>query len=360
MADVAAKAGVSVSTVSHVLNRTRPVSKELSEKVHLAMEATGYSRNALAHSLATSTTTILGMVMSATWNPFFAPLFSAMEEAARLDGYTVLLADSHDDLDLEASQVRIMLDHQVAGLVLAPAAAAPAAILDLLHARKVPTTLVDRFADDRFNQVGAENVEATAGLVSHLIELGHTRIGFIAGSPGLSTSAERLAGYRLSLKRAGLRFDARLVRDGGSRAGTAHAAALDLLAMRKPPTAIVSGNNSMTLGALRALREAPVQIPGDVAFVAYDDVEWGELIQPGLTAIRQPIAEIGRRAVAMLLGQIRDPGGPVRHQRLEPVLAHRESCGCHPVSRPATGELSVCRDGKGTRHIRWHLLGCAG
>jgi LacI family transcriptional regulator len=338
MADVAAKAGVSISTVSHVLNRTRRVSEELTVKVHLAMEATGYSRNALAHSLATSTTSIVGIVMSATWNPFFAPVFSAMEETARLHGYTVLLADSHDDVDLEATQVRIMLDHQVAGVVLAPAAAAPAGIFDLLHDRRVPTTLVDRFADGRFNQVGAENVQATARLVTHLVELGHSRIAFIAGHAGLSTTAERLAGYRLGLERAGLRFDPRLAQDGGSLAETAHAAVLRLLAKPKPPTAMVSGNNNMTLGVLRALRDASVRVPDDLALVAYDDVEWGDLIDPGLTAIRQPIAEIGRSAIALLLEQIKGPGGAVQHQRLEPAFVHRESCGCDLPSWPATGK----------------------
>jgi len=332
MAGVAARAGVSISTVSHVLNRTRPVSPELTERVRLAMEATGYSRNALARSLATSTTRTVGIVMSATWNPFFAPVFSAIEETARQHGYTVLLADSHDDVELEASQVRVMLDHQVAGVVLAPAATAPTAVLDLLHDRRVPTTLVDRFADDRFNQVGTENVAATARLVTHLAELGHTRIGFVAGRAGLPTTAERLAGYRQSLRRAGLRFDRRLVGDGGSMAGTARAAVLRLLDGPKPPTALVSGNNNMTLGVLRALREASVRVPDDLALVAYDDVQWADLIDPGLTAVRQPIAEIGRGAIALLLGQIKDPGAAVRHHRLEPAFVHRGSCGC-PASQ---------------------------
>lgn len=329
MADVAAEAGVSISTVSHVLNGTRPVSQVLAEKVRLAVEATGYSRNALARSLATSTTSIVGMVMSATMNPFFAPVFSAMEETARLHGYTVLLADSHDDVKLEAAQVRVMLDHQVAGIVLAPAAVTPASIFNLVFDRRVPMTLVDRFADDRFNQVGTENVEATARLVTHLVELGHTRIGFIAGRTGLSTTVERLAGYRLALKRARLRFDPRLVRDGGSLAEPAHAAALQLLAMPKPPTAIVSANNHMSLGVVRALREASVLVPDDVALVVYDDVEWAALVEPGLTAIAQPIEEIGRAAITLLLDQIKDPGAPARHQRFEPTFVHRDSCGCH-------------------------------
>jgi LacI family transcriptional regulator len=334
MADVAAEAGVSVSTVSHVLNGTRPVSQVLTEKVRLAVEATGYSRNALARSLATSTTNIVGIVVAATSNPFFAPVFSAMEETARLHGYTVLLADSHDDPDLEAAQVRVMLDHQVAGIILASAAASPPSTLDLLFDRRVPVTLVDRFADERFNEVGTENVEATARLVTHLTELGHTRIGFVAGRTGLATTAERLAGYRLSLERAGLRFDPLLVRDGGSRAGPASTAVLQLLDAPEPPTAIVSGNNNMTLGVLRALREAAVRIPDDIAIVAYDDVEWWDLIDPGLTAIAQPIAEIGKGAITLLLDQIKDPEANVRHQRIEPVFVHRESCGCRRRPSP--------------------------
>lgn len=329
MAEVAARAGVSTSTVSHVLNKTRPVSEVLASRVHAAILDSGYSPNALARSLATSSTKLVGIVMSATTNPFFATAFSAMEGAARLQGFSVVLSDSHDDPLLESEQVRVMLDHQVSGLILAPAGGqVSAALLDRLHERSVPVALVDRFADARFDSVGAENVESTAMLVTHLAEAGHRRIGLLAGRPGLSTTSERCNGYRLGLRRAGLRYDPKLVRSGGSRWEPAQAATKLLLAEGDPPTALVSANNDMTLGALRALRDAALGVPEDIAVVGYDDLAHGDLIQPGLTVAAQPIREIGRCALEMLLERMKDWTSPVRHRRIEASFVHRSSCGC--------------------------------
>jgi LacI family transcriptional regulator len=336
MADVAARAGVSVSTVSHVLNDTRPVSEALAGRVRRAVEATGYSPNAVARSLATSRTRLLGMVLSATSDPFFGRVFSTMEGTARQHGYSVLLSDnSHGDLELGARQVRLMLDQQISGLVLAPMGTRSGAVLDTVLRRGVPAVLVDRFVDDRFDQVGAENLEATAGLVTHLAELGHRRIAFVAGRGGLSTTTERLAGYRAGLERNGLAHERRLVRVGGSRADPAQAATRALLEGDRPPTAVISGNNEMSIGVFRALRAAGLRIPGDVAVVGYDDVAHGDLVDPPLTALAQPVGDIGRVAVELLIARIEDPCRPTEQRRMAPTLVHRRSCGCPAGLRAA-------------------------
>ncbi len=337
MADVAARAGVSVSTVSHVLNETRPVSEVLVARVREAVEATGYSMNAVARSLATSRTRLIGMVVSATSDIFFGRLITTMEEAARRHGYSVLISDTQDDAQLEVAQVRLMLDQQVSGLILSPVNSRPGPALDLAWRRRVPTALVDRFADDRFDQVGAENVDATAGLVDHVAALGHQRIGFIAGRSGPTTTDERLDGYRLGLERNGLRVDRRLVRAGGSRADRARAATRRLFELRQPPTALVSGNDEMTVGVLRALRELGRRVPDDVAVVSYDDTAHGDLLEPPLTALAQPIPAIGRAAVEMLVARMKDPTLPPQHRRMAPVLVHRRSCGCPAEARPVDG-----------------------
>lgn len=344
MADVAARAGVSVSTVSHVLNETRPVSETLVARVREAVDATGYSMNAVARSLATSRTRLIGMVVSATSDIFFGRLITTMEETARRHGYSVLISDTQDDADLEVAQVRLMLDQQVSGLILSPVNSRPGPALDLAWRRRVPTALVDRFADDRFDQVGAENVEATAGLVEHLAALGHQRIGFIAGRSGPTTTDERLEGYRLGLERSGLRADRRLVRVGGSRADRSQAATRRLFALRQPPTALVSGNDEMTIGVLRALRELELRVPDDVAVVSYDDTAHGDLLDPPLTALVQPIPEIGRAAVEMLVARIKEPTVPPQYRRVAPVLVHRRSCGCpvalHSLDGPALAAVT--------------------
>lgn len=330
MRDVAAAAGVSVTTVSHVLNNTRPVSPELRRRVHEAVSAAGYTTNSVARALATRNTMLIGVVMSFLSNPFFAPLVSSIEKTARRNGYTLLLTDNHENATDEMTQVRIMLDRRVDGVVLAPASTHPERILDLLADRGVPTVLVDRFADHRFDEVCVENVAPTASLVRHLAEAGHTRIGFISGKAGLSTTTERLTGYRLGLAEAGLGYDRRLVRSGSSRIEPARAAVRAMLASADPPTAIIPANNAMTVGVLRGLRDQGVRVPGDVAVAAFDDFAWADLMNPGLTAIAQPIPEMGSVAAKLLLKRIAGDTGPPQRRILPPTFQHRQSCGCPP------------------------------
>lgn len=328
MSDVAAAAGVSVTTVSHVLNNTRPVSDELRRRVLDAVAASGYTTNGVARALATRNTMLVGVVMSFLSNPFFAPLVSSIEKTARRNGYTLLLTDNHESATDETTQVRIMLDRRVDGVILAPASAHPEPVLDLLTRRNTPTVLVDRFADHRFDEVCVANVEPTAGLVKHFTDRGHTRIGFISGRAGLSTTTERLAGYRLGLERAGLPFDRRLVRSGSSRIEPATHAVQALLAVADPPTAIIPANNAMTVGVLRGLRDAGVRVPEDVAVAAFDDIAWADLMNPSLTAVAQPIPDMGNLAAKLLIKRIGGYDGPPERVTLPPTFQHRRSCGC--------------------------------
>ena len=163
--------------------------------------------------------------------------------------------------------------------------------------------LIDRFVDDRFDQVGVENIEATARLVQHLTALGHTKVAFVSGLNGLATTTERIAGYQLGLERAGLRFNRNLLCHGRSSAKHAEGAVASLLE-RDPPTAIVSGNNMMTVGVLRALRARRMRVPEDIALVAYDDLEFADVFYPRLTVIAQPDQDIASAAVTLLIKRI--------------------------------------------------------
>jgi LacI family transcriptional regulator len=328
MADVAAAAGVSMTTVSHVLNGTRPVSAELRRKVLSAVEATGYSPNIVARSLATQNTKLIGVSMSFLSNPFFGPLVASIEERARREGFTLLLTDSHEDAQQELLQLKIMLDRRVDGVILAPASARAEEGLNLLAKNGVPAVLIDRFADARFDEIGVENVEATASLVAHLVERGHSRIGFVSGLSGLSTTAERLEGYRLGLKRAGLRFERRLVHSGASGIEPARDAVKALMREPKPPTAVLPANNAMTVGVLRGLRDLGVRVPDDVAIAAFDDIAWADLMSPALTAMAQPITDMGDKAVQRLLRRIAGYTGAPRRIVLPAQFQHRQSCGC--------------------------------
>ena len=330
MADVAAAAGVSITTVSHVLNDTRPVSGELRRKVLAAVKATGYSPNIVARSLATQNTKLIGVSMSFLSNPFFGPLVASIEEAAKEKGFTLLLTDSHEDAEQELLQVKIMLDRRVDGVILAPASANPEEGLDILANGRVPTVLIDRFADTRFDEIGVENVEPTASLVAHLVDRGHSRIGFVSGLSGLSTTTERWEGYRLGLKRAGLRLERRLVHSGASGIEPAREAVRALMREPKPPTAILPANNAMTVGVLRGLRDVGARVPDDVAIAAFDDIAWADLMNPPLTAMAQPITQMGDTAVKQLLKRIGGYAGAPKRIVLPTQFRHRQSCGCPP------------------------------
>ncbi|WP_328302697.1 LacI family DNA-binding transcriptional regulator [Actinomycetospora sp. NBC_00405] len=327
MADVARMAGVSTATVSHVLNGTRPVRASTREQVLSAVAATHYTPNTVARSLATARTTTMGLVLSAISNPYFGELLSAAESAAAAAGYTLLLVDPHEDPDYELTVVTRLHHHRVDGVVLAPSAR-PDDTLAYLARHQVPTVLLDRLIDAGHDQVGPENRASTAGLTGHLADHGHTRIGLVAGLEGLSTTTERREGYRDALRSRGLPVDPELEVGGASETVAARRATHRLVALDDRPTAIVAGNNSMTIGVMQALRDAGLEVPRDVAVAAFDDFAWADLFAPRLTVAAQPFDEIATTAVRLLLDRIATPDAPPTTRRLLPRLVVRESCGC--------------------------------
>ncbi|GAA0442092.1 LacI family DNA-binding transcriptional regulator [Streptomyces stramineus] len=327
MADVARHAGVSVATVSHVLNATRPVRPATRDAVRAAIEELGYTHNTLARSLVTSRTKSIGLAVSAASNPYFTEIFQGVEASALQAGYSLLVADPHDDPEHELKTVRLLHERRVDGMIVAPSAA-PGALLDQLAHMKVPTVFLDRLVGDSYDQVCAENEAPTAQLVTHLAEQGHTRIALIAGTPGLSTTTERVAGYRTGLDEAGLPYRPELVVDGNSQASGAERATHHLLGLCDPPTALVTANNAMTIGTLRALRALSLAVPGDIALACFDDFSWADLFEPRLTAVAQPSRDIAAAAVGLLLDRLADPGRAPRTLRLPCAFVHRSSCGC--------------------------------
>nr|WP_185160100.1 LacI family DNA-binding transcriptional regulator [Pseudomonas sivasensis] len=326
MDDVASRAGVSTSTVSHVLNGTRKVSPATVQAVQRAIQALGYIPNTLARSLARSSTNTLGVAISALSNHYFSETVHAIETECAKHGYMMLFVDTHDDPEQELRVVTALHHRRVDGIVLAPSNGSMA--LAYLQANEIPAVLVDRMMSEHFDQVGVENAQPTQALIEHLIAHGHRRIGFIAGRAGFSTTDERVAGYKAALQAAGLVFDPQLLVDGGSNTEPARQATVQLLALAAPPTAIMAGNNLMTLGAMQALREAQIEVPGQMALVGFDDFDWADLFVPRLSLIAQPVKALGARAVELLLQRMAAPGAPPQSVRLAPTLQLRNSCGC--------------------------------
>ncbi|MFI5682746.1 LacI family DNA-binding transcriptional regulator [Streptomyces sp. NPDC051636] len=333
MADVARSAGVSVATVSHVLNGTRPVLPRTRQAVLDAIDELGYTHNTLARSLVTSRTRSVGLAVSAISNPYFTEILQGVEAAALEEGYSLLIADPHDDPAHERKVVQLLHERRVDGMIVAPSAD-PRDLVAYLGRHTVPTVFLDRVIDDRkdtaprFDQVCADNTEPMTRLVTHLAGLGHRRIGLVAGLPGLSTTSERITGYRHGLAAAGLAHDERLVVSGNSESAGAERATAALLALTPAPTALLTANNAMTIGALRALRERGLSVPEDIALCCFDDFAWADLFSPRLTAIAQPSREIGAQAVRVLLDRLAAPAAPARTVRLPCSFIHRTSCGC--------------------------------
>ncbi|MDF3144781.1 MULTISPECIES: LacI family DNA-binding transcriptional regulator [unclassified Streptomyces] len=333
MADVARSAGVSVATVSHVLNGTRPVLPHTRQAVLDAMDELGYTPNTLARSLVTSRTRSIGLAVSAISNPYFTEILQGVEAAALEHGYSLLIADPHDDPEHERKVVQLLHERRVDGMIVTPSAD-PRELIAYLGRHNVPTVLLDRVVDTttdgspHFDQVCADSAEPVARLVTHLADLGHRRIALVAGLPGLSTTSERLTGYRDGLAAAGLAFDEHLVMHGDSESAGAEQATAALLSLASPPTALVTANNAMTIGALRALRDRGLSVPDDIALCCFDDFAWADLFSPRLTAIAQPSRDIGAHAVRVLLDRLASPDRAAQTVRLPCTFVHRTSCGC--------------------------------
>jgi LacI family transcriptional regulator len=338
MADVAELADVSVSTVSHVLNGTRFVAAETRQRVERAATTLGY----LVRKCDAVVGPSIGVALTGASNPYLAELVLGIETEARRAGFAVLFCDTHDRPDDERDAIGLLLSRRVDGIVIAPTEGWEQVSLPLVRRHRTPYVLVDRFCTAEGDQVGADSETAAAQLVQHLIGHGHTRIGMLVGRRGLSTSTERLHGYRRAHRAAGLEVTSDLLRDGDSTVAGGRRATLALL-RRGGMTALFSANNAMTIGALLAFREQGLTVGRDLALVAFDDLELGEAMEPPLTVAAQPLHAIGARAVQLLTRRLTDPLAPRKVLRLPVSIEQRRSCGCGIERAPATVGLGAGR-----------------
>lgn len=328
MGDVARLAGVSASTVSHVLNGTRKVNAATRLRVEAAIEQTGYRRNGVARSLAAGRTHTIGLSISALTNPYFGSLVHAVERALSDAGYVLIVGDSHDDVTSEQRVTGSLLDRQVDGMIVAPAAGSERTTLPEITRSGTPLVLIDRGVDIGCDQVGPENFASSRSLTEHLIDQGHRRIGVIRGLAGISSTIERFDGFCAALADRGTEVDPALVLDGESSTDVAEREVHTLMVRPDRPTALVSLNNAMTIGTLKAVQRLGLSIPRDVAFACYDDFEWSDLFEPRLTAAAQDVETIGATAVELLLRRIHGSDDAPQQIRVPTTFHHRNSCGC--------------------------------
>jgi len=325
--DVADLAGVSTATVSRVLNDHAQVAEETRSKVLRAMEELGYQPSRVARRLRMGGSQIIALIIADIANPFFTSVVRGIEDVAYANQYSLFLCNSDEDPAKEALYVDVLQAERVAGVIISSADENSTSCESLLR-NGVPIVAMDRrLSQFDVDTVLVDSIKGAYQATSHLIGLGHRRIGLIGAPSRITASRERREGYERALSEHGLELEQTLIKIGNTKQDGGYQKACEFLEMDDPPTAIFAINNLTTLGALNAIHEKGLNIPQDVAIVGFDDMPWALSLDPPLTAVAQPTYELGCTAANLLLQRIADKEREIVEMRLEPTLIVRDSCG---------------------------------
>ncbi|HKC29521.1 MAG TPA: LacI family DNA-binding transcriptional regulator [Jatrophihabitans sp.] len=326
--DVAAHAGVSLGTVSNVLNRPDRVAPATRDKVMRAIRELGFVRNEAARQLRAGRSRTIGLVVLDVGNPFFTDLAKGVETTAGKSGLSVILCNSNEDNDREQHYLSLLQEQRAFGILITPVGKVTPT-MDAIRRGGTPVVLVDRGSTRRQCSVSVNDRVGGELAVAHLIGQGHKRIGFVGGPMSINQVSERRAGARAAVHAAGLpdtaltvietpRLDVASGRDVGDR--------LAALPVRQRPTAVFCANDLLALGLLQDTTRRQLSVPGDLAIVGYDDIEFAAAAAVPLTSVRQPRAQLGQAAMELLLEEATDPRAHQHRQIVfEPELIVRES-----------------------------------
>ncbi|MCG7359653.1 LacI family transcriptional regulator [Roseomonas sp. ACRSG] len=311
--DVAALAEVSVTTVSRYLNAGLTLPPATAARIDAAVRKLDYQPNRLARSLSLGRSNTIGLVVPEIANPFFAHLAAAVESAAEAEGMGLLLCATLNRLDRELDYLERLRSHQVDGLIFLTNHGDDGTLARRIAALESIVLLDEDVEGTGVPKLFCDNIQGGRLAGEHLLAAGHRRLGFIGGPQGLMSSAERLEGLRAavaSVPGASVAWTS----SGPHMPEQGHAAAAEWLALPDRPTALFLGSGALLQGFLEAVQGAGLSVPADVSLVAFDDIGPLHLFNPPITAIRQPVAEFGRRSVALLCARLREepPGAPVR------------------------------------------------
>ncbi len=328
IADVALRAGVSIATVSRVLNGTTPVVPETAERIRTAIEELHYVPRAAARILATRRTHTVGLVLPEIGREFFLPLLRGIEREARRVGYDLLIQTSESP-DAARASLGGLGEHNTDGLIIFTDSVKDAE-LSRLHSNGFPVVLLHQTPPPGvdFPVITIENKSGAERLVEHLIDVhGCQRIAFLRGPDGNEDSEWRERGYRLALQHHGIKFDPALVANGGYEEDQAQAAVQQWLLDGLDLDAIFAGDDDAATGVLASLRSAGRRVPEDIAVVGFDDLAVSRYLTPALTTVHSPLEQVGREAVLQLVKSIHgQPIDPITLLKTELVI--RKSCGC--------------------------------
>lgn len=325
--DVARDAGVSLGTVSRVLGKNATVNRAIRLRVEEVIEKLGYSPSSLGRSLRLNKSDIIGLVIPDITNPFFAELAKHLEVLASAVGYSVLLANTHDDPEAEKTQIKSLLGRVPAGIVIAPVS--NSLVSERLSKDMVCVTIDRPLAGHSL--VSVDNIEGGRLAAEHLLTLGHIRIGYIGGPRTTEVSLLRLKGFSDAIATAAGRFgkDVELTVVEGQfdyKSGEEMGRKLLSVPVEIRPTAIATANDQQAIGLLRCSRDMGIRVPEDLSIIGFDDIPLASLVLPRLTTVRQPIQEIAEIAIRAVLGR-GAIDGPIL---LSPRIVVRESTACFP------------------------------
>ena len=331
MKQVAEKARVSTTTVSHVINNTRVVSEDARERVLSVIQELRYIPSAVARSLKNDKTQTLGMMIPNNSNPYFAEVIQGIEDESFRLGYNIILCNSYDDPKKQAAYTRVLMEKRIDGLILV-SSGIDLELTQLLADEAIPKVLVDREVPG----VAADFIEADheqGGYLAtkYLLDLGHRRIACVSGPKTLLPSGDRVSGYLRALKEAGIEPDSDYLAHSDFTSQGGFSAFQQLLALPHPPTAIFASNDLMAIGGLCAAQQAGMRIPEELSVVGYDDIALASFSTPPLTTIAQPKYEIGVLTARVLVNRIVNAELPFRREMLQTELIMRQSTGPAPI-----------------------------
>lgn len=327
--DIAREAGVSVSTVSRVLNKkskTARISPETEALIMKAAKKLKYNPNQLARSLRLKKTHTIGLVVPDISNPFFAFVTRVIQKHAYDAGYSLVVCNTDEDLNTETEQVLLLRGKGVDGFIIMPVGLDQNHIRELLEYNK-PLVLLDRCFDSiDANSVGVDNYTGAFMGTEHLIKNGHEEIAIIQGLPNTSTNSSRVRGYRDALLRYDIPVRDENIVGNDFRKDNGYIETKLLLGRHKPPTALFTMSDLITLGALEAIYESGLSIPEDISIISFDEVDFAPFLKAPLTVVRQPRELLGQAAVKLLIDDIRFKGDkPKQKVELKTELIVRES-----------------------------------
>jgi DNA-binding LacI/PurR family transcriptional regulator len=331
--DIARETGFSISTVSRVLsNSNYPVSEPIREKVARVAEMLGYEPNIAARSLRTDRTDTIGIIVDDLLSPFTPPIVRGIQDYLNENGYLSLIVNSDWDPDQEQAAIKTLLSRPVDGIIFVEYSHQTTS--DVLERSKKPHVFVHRlFGSPIKNSVVPDDHYGATLAAEHLMSLGHRRIGYINGPENWHTCRARLSGYRDALGSHGLPFEASLVQPGDWEIESGYAAAKNFLKLGEPPTAIFAANDPMALGAIYAIQDAGLNVPGDLAVVGYDNRNFTKTFRPRITTVSMPVIEMGGVAAELLLKQIAEGRKEEEEIKVKGQLIIRETCGAPEASR---------------------------